>query len=284
MSSTSKYFQGKTSNRRATRQTSPTPEHSKMDNMLSEMGKIASTLQTVATDVSSIKETVTDLKNSVSSIQVRLDEAEERISTVEDAASRLTEESRRADERLDTLYNRIEELENMNRRNNVRLIGLTEELETDGLVNCVQQLISEGLGIELDGEFEIEGTYRVGKREAKKATRAADNHDEDKPPRTVLIKFLRTSARDKILQAAKEKGSIEWRDCRVSFFPDMSRDRAKKRREFTASRKMLHKLNVRFTFALPASLRFTWNGKERSFTSSKEAEKFIRERCGGSTD
>lgn len=165
-----------------------------------------------------------------------MDEAEGRISTVEDVTSRLTEGSQRADERLDALYNRIEELENMNRRKNVRLIGPMEDLETDGLVNCVQQLIFEGLGIDLDGEFEIEGIYCVGKHEAKKPP---ETTEDNKPPRTVLVKFLHTSTREKVLQAAKEKGPIEWRECRVSLFLDMSRDLAKKRREFNASRKML---------------------------------------------
>ena len=269
----------------ATRHNSPTPESQKMDNLLSEMGKIASTLQVVATDVSSIKETVADLKNSVGSLQVRLDEAEERISAVEDATSKLSEDSLKADERLDALYNRIEELENINRRNNVRLVGLKEDLETNGLVSCVQELMTEALGIEMDGELEIEKTYRVGKREAKKLPRTTENGDGDnKPPRTILVRFLRTSARDKVLKAAKVKGAMEWKECRVSFFPDMSKDLAKRRRAFTASRKMLRQLDVKYTLAFPASFHFTWKGKEQSFSSSSEAEKFIRERCGGSTE
>ncbi len=44
-------------------------QDSNMENVLSEISKINSTLQGVATDVSSIKDVVTDLKNSVNAIK-----------------------------------------------------------------------------------------------------------------------------------------------------------------------------------------------------------------------
>lgn len=102
----------------------------------------------------------------------------------------------------------------------------------------------------------------------------------DQPPRIVLIKFLRSSAREKVLQVAREKGITDWEGCRISFFPDMSRELARKRREFTALRRMLRNVNVKYTLAYPASLRFTWQGKSKVFTSSADAEQFIKEHCG----
>lgn len=229
-----------------------------------------STLQAVATDVSSIKEVVTDVKNSVSAIQERLDEAEGRISSMEDVTSKLVGDGERHDKRLEVMWNRIEDLENRSRRNNVRMIGLKEGLEAGGLIKCVCKILSEGLGIDPDGEFEIERAHRA----------LAPRPSADQPPRIILIKFLRSSAREKLLQAAKEKGTTEWEGCRISFFPDMSRELARKRRDFTASRRMLRSINVKYTLAYPASLRFTWQGKNNVFTSSKDAEQFIKERCG----
>ncbi len=43
---------------------------------------------------------------------------------------------------------------------------------------------------------------------------------------------------------------------------------------------MLRSVNVKYTLAYPASLRFTWQGKNRVFTSSADAEQFIKEHCG----
>lgn len=43
--------------------------------------------------------------------------------------------------------------------NNVSLIGLKEVAEAGGLIKCVQSIISEGFGIKLDAEFEIERAH-----------------------------------------------------------------------------------------------------------------------------
>lgn len=224
--------------------------------------------------MSSIMEAVTDLKNSVTTIQGRLGEAEGRVSNLEDVSSKLVSDGEQHDKRLEVMWNRIEDLENRSRRNNVRMIGLKEGLEAGGMIKCVykilSEILSEGLGIDSDGEFEIERAHRA----------FTPRPDADRPPRIVLMKFLRSSAREKVLQAAREKGMIEWGGCRISFFPNMSRELANRRREFTTSRRMLRSVNVKYTLAYPASLRFTWPGKNRVFTSSVDAEKFIKEHCG----
>lgn len=115
-----------------------------------------STLQGVATDVSSIKEVVTDLKNLVYVIQERLDEVEGHISNIEDDTSKLVGDGKRHDKRLKVMWNRIEDLENRSCRNNVRMIGLKEGLEPGGMIKCVYKILSERLGIDPDGGFEIE--------------------------------------------------------------------------------------------------------------------------------
>ncbi len=45
----------------------------------------------------------------------------------------------------------------------------------------------------------------------------------NKPPRTIMTRFLRSSAQDNVLQAAKEKRCIEWEGCKLSFFEDLMR-------------------------------------------------------------
>ncbi|ROL55474.1 LINE-1 retrotransposable element ORF1 protein [Anabarilius grahami] len=185
---------------------------------------MSSTLQGVATDVSSIKEVVTDLKNSVNAIQERLDEAEGHISNMEDVTS-IVGDGERHDKCLEVMWNRIEDLENRSRCNNVRMIGLREGLEAGGMIN--------------QGE---------------------------------------------VLQAAREKGMTDWEGRRISFFPNMSRELARKQREFTASRRMLRSVNVKYTLAYPASLCFTSQGKSRVFTSSADQSSSSKNIAGQQND
>ncbi|CAG5947255.1 unnamed protein product, partial [Menidia menidia] len=171
-------------------------------------------------------------------------------------------------QRIDALWSRIEDLENRSRRNNIRMLGLREGSEGDDIKACIEKILTEGLKIVIDGEFEVERAHRS----------PAARRDEDQPPRVLMIRFLRSSGRDKVLKAAREKNGATWNGCRLSFFPDMSKSLADKRKAFTPAKRLLHAKKVRFTLAFPAILTFSWRGRKLNFQDATEAEKFIQQR------
>lgn len=238
-----------------------------LKDLFAEISRMNATLQGVASDVTTIKETTAELREAISSVQARLDEAETRISHIEDASNRLTGDAEKMVKRVDEIWNKVEDLENRSRRNNVKIIGLKEGKEAGYNMNeYVQKILSEGLA--LTGlEFEIERSHRS----------LGPKPNGDQPPRVVLVKFLRYTAREKVLAAAKKSRGFEWEGCRVSIFEDMSRERAMMRKKFSASKKLLWDREVRHTLAHPATLRFTWQGKKMSFTDHLAAERYIKE-------
>lgn len=237
-----------------------------LDKVYAEITKMSKTLQVVAADTIAIKETMTELKDTVNGLQVRMEEAEGRISQIEDVTERLKTDKDAKEKEIKVLWDRVQILENHSKRNNVRLVGLKEKYGTNGtLESCVKKVLSAGLGIDMEGEFEIERVHRI----------LAPMPSEDQPPRPVLIRFLRQSAREKVLRAVRELRGIEWEDVKLSVFPDMTKELAEKRKTFLSAKKSLQQLNVRYTLAFPATLRFTWKGRKRSFTTTEEAERFI---------
>lgn len=101
------------------------------------------------------------------------------------------------------MWERLQTLENHAKRNNVRLLGLKETFGMNGSpLCCVQKILSEGLGVQNGAEFNIERVHRA----------LVPMPDPNKPPRIVLIRFLRQSARDKVVNAAKEKLDLSGRD------------------------------------------------------------------------
>ncbi|KAF1392169.1 hypothetical protein PFLUV_G00049770 [Perca fluviatilis] len=164
------------------------------------------------------------------------------------------------------MWDRIQALENHSKRNNVRLIGLKETFGTNGtLLGCFHKILTEGLGLRADAELEIERAHRL----------LAPMPDPEQPPRPVLIRFLRQPARDKVIAAAKEKRGFVWEGCQLSVFPDMTKELAEKRKTFTSVKRNLQEREVRYALAYPATLRFKWRGKNVSFTTATEAEKYI---------
>lgn len=238
----------------------------RLESLFAEITKVNATLQSVATDVSTIKETTTELKTTVAAMHERLGEAETRIVRLEETSERLDAAEGMKRKQMEVMWERIQTLENHSKRNNVRLVGLKETFGTNGtLLNCVQKILAEGLGVCVDPEFEIERVHRT----------LAPMPDPDRPPRPVLIRFLRQSARDKVITAAKEKRGVEWEGCRLSVFPDMTKELAERRKAFTAVKRKLQEFNVKYTLAYPATLRFKWKGKNVSFTKAKDADKLI---------
>lgn len=274
MSSTSKYFKptrGKGAAATETDGASPTRDSTQkanLESILAEVSKVSSTLQKVATDVSTIKGTIEELKNAVKATEERLTEAEGRISDVEDSTQQLLHSREQQGKRIEDLWSRVEDLENRSRRNNVRLLGLKEGIEGDNLIECVGKILSEGLGINIDDkEFEIERAHRS----------PGSPPNEDQPPRLVMVRFLRSTGRDKVLKAARESGGAGWSGCSISLFPDMTKALAERRKTFATAKQLLRDKNVTFRLIFPATLKFTWKGKNRKFDVATEAVKFIEQ-------
>lgn len=242
------------------------PKHN-MEDLLSEIMKLGATLNQVATDVTVIRADTTELKNSVSALQTRMDEVETRLSNVEDNANNMANDNTRLTERVDQLWQRIEDYENQSRRNNVRLVGLKEGKEAGSNMNdYVRKILRDGFKRDGD-EFEIERSHRSG----------GPRKDDNLAPRMILVRFLRYTARQKVLTAAKKAKGLKWEGCTLSMFEDLTKERSDQRRRFFPIMKTLWQHQVKHTLAHPANLRFTWKGKRWSFTDPEKAEHFVRD-------
>lgn len=102
--------------------------------------------------------------------------------------------------RVDEIWNKVEDLENYSRRNNVKIISLKEGKEAGYKRNeYVQKSLSEGLAL-TGPEFEIECSHRS----------LGPKPNDDQPPRVVLLKFLHYTARENVFAAAKKsRGYVE---------------------------------------------------------------------------
>lgn len=232
-----------------------------------EIKKMNATLQVVAKDVTTIKEATKELKDSVEDIKVRLGEAEQRISDMEDASVLTEAKVDKFQKRMDALWSRVEDLENRSRRNNVRIIGLKEGVETPGNVDkYVMEILAKAF--ELSGsEFEIERAHRS----------PVPMPEPNEPPRVIHVRFLRSSAREKVLRVARERRGVDWQGSKLSFFEDVTKELAEKRKAFNPVKRRLRELQVKHRLMYPATLVFTWNGQKKAFKDGKEAEKFLQE-------
>lgn len=152
---------------------------------------IKSHLETTNKRLEEISKEVRDITESVEFTEGRLDEE---IATVKDDISKMKSDVRLIERDLldpNDVSEKLIELEDRSRRNNLRFDGLTEDTnETwDDCERKIQKILSDKL--EITEDVEIERCHRMGKRKGNR-------------PRTIICKFLRFKDKQKILKNAKK--------------------------------------------------------------------------------
>ena len=152
---------------------------------------IKSHLETTNKRLEEISKEVRDITESVEFTEGRLDEE---IATVKDDISKTESDVRLIERDLlnpNDVSEKLIELEDRSRRNNLRFDGLTEDTnETwDDCELKIQKILSDKL--EITEDVEIERCHRMGKRKGNR-------------PRTIICKFLRFKDKQKILMNAKK--------------------------------------------------------------------------------
>uniref|UniRef100_A0A8C1LBN4 L1 transposable element RRM domain-containing protein n=1 Tax=Cyprinus carpio TaxID=7962 RepID=A0A8C1LBN4_CYPCA len=146
----------------------------------------------------------------------------------------------------EALRNKMEYIENYNRRNNIRLIGLSEGAEEENF----------GAPIIIERAHHVP-TVRI----------------PGKAPRPILIRLLRFQDRETILRIAREKAPIYVDGKRVSFFPDFSSEVMNRRRGMIPALKALKEKNVNCHLVYPARIRIlTEDGGTRFCHTSDELQ------------
>lgn len=238
---------------------------------MEEMARFSANLSTLQADLTCVKTTQFQMKADAAATAQRLDEAETRIGVLEDENERLKQMAEKSTKECGELRDSLSDLVNRERRLNLRLIGLKERSENGKLRECVRLIFSEALGVDVS-ETELQRVHRS----------LGPMPEENRPPRPIIMRFHSFLERERVMAAVRAKvrgsGAIMWKGSKISLFPDMTRDVAEKRRQFTAVRKRLHELDIRFTLAYPAVIRFTWKGERVSFDDHRKALALLSEK------
>lgn len=223
-----------------------------------------------------LQASINGVKATLDKVLTRVAEAENRISETEDAVSELKQLTKQLKGDNDFLKKKIDQLENHSRRNNIRVLGLKEGTEGTDPVKFFTNWIPEVLGASGPDaaaqrlEVEIERAHRTATMEPRPG----------EPPRTtprpVLIRLLRFQDREKILALAKKRGNISYGNMKINFFPDMSPELARRRKQLVPALQAIKGRNIPCYLIYPARLKVQSEvGGPRFFDSADEAFKFI---------
>nr|XP_014347364.1 PREDICTED: uncharacterized protein LOC106704576 [Latimeria chalumnae] len=137
------------------------------------------------------------IKSDITALTNRVEETEQRISNVEDEVHRITSDKKEKNEKLTLLLNKIEDLENRSRRNNLCLIGIPETPDMADTMKVVKNILGSILQIDPESSEipEVERAHRSPRPKPNKMDQ----------PRQIIFKFLRSGDKDKVPRAARGK-------------------------------------------------------------------------------
>uniref|UniRef100_H3B1W3 L1 transposable element RRM domain-containing protein n=1 Tax=Latimeria chalumnae TaxID=7897 RepID=H3B1W3_LATCH len=214
-------------------------------------------------DISGIKSNLGALSQWVTTTESKLNKAESALAEYGERLDRIEEDLEYQSSYSRDLWDRVQDLENRCRRNNIRVLGVPEGAEGNNISGpaFLLTLLHDCLPFPDAGDMEIERSHRT----------LGQKPGPDQHPRPIIARFLRFRDQENILRLAREAGELRWKGEKIMIFPDMSRELAMQCRHFTLARRCCMALGLQYALQYPAMLRVTIDGRLQSFTDPEEA-------------
>lgn len=207
-----------------------------------------------------------EIKDTIGVFLERLTSAESRISNLEDGVASLTGKETSIQKKIQDLTLKVDELENRSRRSNLRLVGLPEKTEQGDTAAFLQTWLIEVLGQDAFPSPPI----------IERAHRLHGQSVPGGPPRVIIMKFLNYQDKMRVMTAARLKGKVMYNGRHVMFFPDLSVEVVKQRKQYDQVKQQLRNLNINFGLIFPAKMRISHRGNSFLFHTPTEVEEFIQ--------
>uniref|UniRef100_A0A3P9J2S7 L1 transposable element RRM domain-containing protein n=1 Tax=Oryzias latipes TaxID=8090 RepID=A0A3P9J2S7_ORYLA len=161
--------------------------------------------------------------------QSRIGEAEEPVSAVEDECCVLKGKVEELEKRNKALEDKLVDMETRSRLNNIRVVGLPEGAEGPDPCSFLESWLANALDMgPLRSPLVLERAHRVGRRRAT-----------GDPPRPLIMRFLNYKQKVAVMNAARKKGDIRYKNINVRLYNDLATEVHKQRKQYDAVRAQL---------------------------------------------
>ncbi|CAL9707506.1 unnamed protein product [Knipowitschia caucasica] len=221
-----------------------------------------SSFQTLASKLDCVEAAVKDQGTRITSLEDNANSVDSRLTHIENNWCALQKEN-------DSLRERVAVLESHSRRQNIRVVGLPENLEDARPTVFFSQLLVDVFGQNtLSTSPEIDRAHRTLAPKPAPGAR----------PRPVIIRLHRFQVKDLIIREARRRGPLLYKDHPIRIYEDYSPDVLKLRSEYRTAMAELYKRGYRPALLFPAKLRIMMpNGERKWLTSAPAAEKFVQD-------
>ncbi len=227
---------------------------------------LISALRKLRKDIQATNNSVKELREEFEAMVTTAKQTRDRVDSVQAD----TREDRRTvmdlRNKLERLTEKMTDMEDRCRRNNVRLVGLPEGMEGSDAAGFLRANLSKWIPSLRSCDIEIDRAHRI-----YDGGRVSDR------PRTLIFLVLRWHDRSEILKGARQAYPVKCTQKNVTllFFPDFSPATAIRRKAFGPVLKKMTALVLQPFLIYPAVIKLRHKGEQRSLDSPQKAEDFI---------
>ncbi|XP_073399288.1 uncharacterized protein [Dendrobates tinctorius] len=205
---------------------------------------LSSALAPLAKDLSTIKK-------DIQQIGSRVEELEEAQSKLSAFAGDLKPGLQQQEDHINSLYTAMEDIENRNRRNNLRVRGVPEATDREDVPAILYELFLPMLDTEEGKMLILERAHRALKPKPK----------QSEFPRDIICRILDFRMKEKILKKTRPLSSLEYKGSTIRVFQDLSPSTVSKRFLLKPFTDALKQRQFPFRWLFPFGLFITADGK-----------------------
>ena len=159
----------------------------------------------------------------------------------------------------------LREMKDNMKCNNIRIMGIQEEEEEQGIENLFEKVMMENFpNLRREKVTQIQETQRVpSKRNPKRPT-----------SRHIIIKMAKFQDKDRILKAAREKQEVTYKEATIRLATDFSMEMLQARREWQEIFQVMRTRSLQTRLLYPARFSIKMEGQIRSFPDKRSLKEY----------
>ncbi|KAJ1196047.1 hypothetical protein NDU88_005307 [Pleurodeles waltl] len=232
-----------------------------MDRILQEISAVGRKLEGMDNAMVALTAETSSMCLEITGFQLQISGLDQPVTTVEAQAASWTNR----DQELLHLRNRLIDLEDRSRRNNICLLGIPEGTEGADIPSYLRDMLPNLTNTTFDPPVEFQRAHRLGPK----------RQDGKGRPRPIIACMLSHGQAHQLLQTARTQGPLRLGTLEIRLSADFSRETAERRRAFLSLRSRLRHLNVKFGLFEPARMWITKNGESQTSHDPEDRRMFL---------
>ncbi|KAJ1164971.1 hypothetical protein NDU88_005401 [Pleurodeles waltl] len=229
-----------------------------MDRILQEISAVGHKLEGMDNAMVALTAETRSMRLEIAGFQSQISGLDNRVAAVETQVASWTDR----DQELLHLRNKLTDLEDRSRRNNIRLLGFPEGIEGADILSYLWDMLPKLADTTFDPPLEFQRAHRLGLK----------RQDRKDRPRPIIACLLRHGQARQLLQTARTQGPLRLGTLEICFRLISPK---KQQTEGELSSPFALALDVKFGLFEPARMWITKNGESRTFYDPEDLKTFL---------